>query len=587
MATRKTLQRQFLGPRYSPSSEAEMGVFNQAQSGMSALSQNLNQMTNFFFKEMETRVQEEGALYGATNPITLEQIKKANQTGEDVFKGYGYGTKGKFARSAALEGLVLDVETQAVKSFTELDIQAKANKISPEEYGDQLDATILGFTSLTKNFPEVNTKLKASLSVTANGYLKDYYKEIAKQDLENDKRKFTEMFQVGLDKLPKEITAIVDAGGSINDLYVKHNRDLSDAAQILNVSRSTLEGSLKDYRKDFVQTLYYAAAQEALINDKASDDAEALIINGRTGNKKIDAIYNFLKPEEKKKLEQYLMDEDKKLSNAKKRQVENIESEDKINSKRFDDAIVSDNYELAEKILPLLPLKIQNDKITELDKRGSSFAPLIQTQEQIDIENNLIEKGNNGSLTSADLLDNRENIKDKTFQDLSKKIQQNNDNLFTKQTQIFKNKYKLDVSVEGLNKDEKSDRQIASQIIDDVFQEYLAASKKGEYYDVKANLDKKEKSLITTLKEEAFKELVADKENILNKVAYFKYGGQPDNPKQTIDIDEAITFLTKIIREEVPNSSFSSVKKRYGKRLTNIQRMKTQLDNLIKIRQGK
>ena len=124
MATRKTLQRQFLGPRYSPSSEAEMGVFNQAQSGMSALSQNLNQMTNFFFKEMETRVQEEGELYGATNPITLEQIKKANQTGEDVLKGYGYGTKGKFARSAALEGLVLDVETQAVKSFTELDIQA-------------------------------------------------------------------------------------------------------------------------------------------------------------------------------------------------------------------------------------------------------------------------------------------------------------------------------------------------------------------------------------------------------------------------------------------------------------------------------
>ena len=78
-----------------------------------------------------------------------------------------------------------------------------------------------------------------------------------------------------------------------------------------------------------------------------------------------------------------------------------------------------------------------------------------------------------------------------------------------------------------------------------------------------------------------------DKQNILNKVAYFKYGGQTDNPKQTIDIDEAITFLTKIIKQEVPDSSFSSVKKRYGKRLTNLQRIQTQLDNLIKIREGK
>ena len=138
-----------------------------------------------------------------------------------------------------------------------------------------------------------------------------------------------------------------------------------------------------------------------------------------------------------------------------------------------------------------------------------------------------------------------------------------------------------------MNKDEKSDRQIASQIIDDVFQEYLAASKKGEYYDVKANLDKKEKSLITTLKEEAFKELVADKENILNKVAYFKYGGEISNPKQTIDIDEAITFLTKLINEEIKESGIKNVRKRYKNRLISLERMQTQLDNLIKIKKGK
>ena len=60
-----------------------------------------------------------------------------------------------------------------------------------------------------------------------------------------------------------------------------------------------------------------------------------------------------------------------------------------------------------------------------------------------------------------------------------------------------------------------------------------------------------------------------------------------NNPKQTIDIDEAITFLTKLINEEIAESGIDNVKKRDKNRLISLARMQTQLDNLIKIRQGK
>ena len=77
MATRRTLQRQFFSPSYDPSASAEAGMFEQQASGMTQLANSLNQMSNFFYKEMETRAVEEGEMYGAANPITLEQLANA------------------------------------------------------------------------------------------------------------------------------------------------------------------------------------------------------------------------------------------------------------------------------------------------------------------------------------------------------------------------------------------------------------------------------------------------------------------------------------------------------------------------------
>lgn len=54
-------------------------MFEQQASGMSQLASSLNQMSKFFYKEMETRVVEEGAMLGAANPITIEELKKQHR----------------------------------------------------------------------------------------------------------------------------------------------------------------------------------------------------------------------------------------------------------------------------------------------------------------------------------------------------------------------------------------------------------------------------------------------------------------------------------------------------------------------------
>ncbi len=143
MAVRKTLQRQLLSPSYRPSASAEAGMFEQQASGMSQLASSLNQMSKFFYKEMETRVVEEGEMYGAANPITLEELRKMEE-GEDITGRFGYGAKGKAARKAAFGALQSEIEIEASKDYQTYIMNAELKNLSVEEVADGLDAITIG-----------------------------------------------------------------------------------------------------------------------------------------------------------------------------------------------------------------------------------------------------------------------------------------------------------------------------------------------------------------------------------------------------------------------------------------------------------
>ena len=544
MAERVRLDRSILSSNYRPSAATEVGLLEQQAAGQSQITQLLNTMSGFFYDQMAEKVVEEGEAYGAANPITLEQLANAQQSGEDVLKKYGYGTKGKAARSKALEGLILDVETEAARTFTALEINAKATKIDPGEYAEQLDATILGFTNVTKDFPEISNKIKSTLSVSASGYLKEYYKDIAKQELENRKRKYTSAFTSSLESLPQEIDSYIDNGGTIQDIFLKKQKTLRDAAFVSDISSAVLDSDLKQFRKEFVQTLFRAGGEEALRDEKASNDAIELLSRQKTNNNKINNIYNFLKPDEQQDFIKYLMDQDQLQNQATKDMADQKENEDKLNEVIFTQAMANEDYPKAEQAFAKLPLTKQNSLQNILDERGPEAHPLFLTQEQREIQSNLITDAENGSLTMEELVNNRKNILYATFKTLVKQVNANIDTEFKNRSALFVGKYKLDADLRDLSDQEKKDRQIALEIKADVFEKYIEAKAKDETFDIKAEFETQEQNLIIKINKAVDDKLLKNKDKKINDASYMRFGGKDLQAKQLLTLEQAIQFLT-------------------------------------------
>tara|TARA_S200002703_G_scaffold158299_1_gene168266 strand:- start:1182 stop:2933 length:1752 start_codon:yes stop_codon:yes gene_type:complete len=550
MAIKKTYQRQLLSPKYRPNATAEAGVFEQQASGMSQLASSLNKMSNFFYKEMETRAVEEGEMYGAANPITLEQLSNSRKTGEDVLKNYGYGAKGRAARSAALEGLILDVETTALQQFTNIDVKSKQDKVSIEEYADRLDSAVNGYTDMIKKFPEVQTKVKASLSVTANGYLKNYATDVAKIQEQNDKRVYTEAVFTRYEKLGADISAVLDSGGSLADLYNKTRRDISDAAYVTNISPSVFKKDLDTSRDKFTDYLFKAGFDEAFRNDKASDDALALLSNNKTDNERINKIYNFLQADEKKQFIKHLIDQEELNIKAQDDEIKLYNKQNDRIEKDFNTAIIQENYDVAEQLLSQLPIDKQNTLQTILAKRGPDIHPQILNEEQRVKSDDLFLKATRGSLTSKELLDNRENILYADYQTLAKEIVKNQDTEFKNKTKYFTQSYKFDVDLRDLTDIEKNDRQLAIDLVSDLYDDYVAAKALGKTFDISVELRKREKEQITNVRNEANQKLLGQKDRYLKEISYMKYGGPEFGvPKKMLTLEEALQYITFITEQ--------------------------------------
>jgi hypothetical protein len=507
-------------------------------------------MSKFFYKEMETRVVEEGEMYGAANPITLEQLANARKTGEDVLKNYGYGAKGRAARSAALEGLILDVETTALQQFTDIDVKSKQDKVSIEEYADRLDSAVNSYTNMIKKFPEVQTKVKASLSVTANGYLKNYATDVAKIQEQNDKRVYTEAVFTRYEKLGADISAVLDSGGSLADLYNKIRRDISDAAYVTNISPSVFKKDLETSRDKFTNYLFKTGFDEAFRNDKASDDALVLLSNNKTDNERINKIYNFLQADEKKQFIKHLIDQEELNIKAQDDEIKLYNKQNDRIEKNFNTAIIEENYDLAEQLLSQLPIDKQNTLQTILAKRGPDIHPQILNEEQRVKSNDLFLKATRGSLTSKELLDNRENILYEDYQTLAKEIVKNQDTEFKNKTKYFTQSYKFDVDLRDLTDIEKNDRQLAIDLVSDLYDDYVTTKALGKTFDISVELRKREKEQITNVRNQANQKLLGQKDRYLKEISYMKYGGPEFGvPKKMLTLEEALQYITFITEQ--------------------------------------
>lgn len=187
MVERVRQNRSILSSGYRPSAATEVGILEQQMVGQDQMTKLLNTMSGFFYDQMQERVVEEGELLGARNPITIDEIKKAQQTGENVLGRLGYGAKGKAARSTAFKILQNEIEVEARREFQNVTNEAIKQNIPYEELADSLDAITIGYTKLLDGVdPKMAYNVKGNLSVISNSLYSKYADDQIKKQQAND-----------------------------------------------------------------------------------------------------------------------------------------------------------------------------------------------------------------------------------------------------------------------------------------------------------------------------------------------------------------------------------------------------------------
>jgi hypothetical protein len=312
MAERVRLNRSILSSRYTPSAATEVGILEQEAVGQSQITKLLNTMSGFFYDQMAEKVVEEGQMYGATNPITMEELEKASLTGEDPTKRLGYGTKGKAARSTAFQSVMSEIELQATRDFSEYITQAKTQELDPQEVADGLDAISLGYSNILKDVsPTDHIKLKGELSQITGGHFKGYINDLADIQITRDKATTAAEIESTLTKIPIHIDNILLTPG-------KTEQDYSDEL----VTRRTLTNNVLlnealtkgKYNVSQIQKLRETLDKEHLNSYKAkiiaislqtgttSNNTAKMTANKKTGNSQIDAMLRQLNTEDRLKL---------------------------------------------------------------------------------------------------------------------------------------------------------------------------------------------------------------------------------------------------------------------------------------------
>ena len=312
MAERVRLNRSILSSRYTPSAATEVGILEQEAAGQSQITQLLNTMSGFFYDQMAEKVVEEGEMYGATNPITMEELEKASQTGEDPTKRLGYGTRGRAARSTAFQSVMSEIELQATRDFSEYITQAKTQELDPQEVADGLDAISLGYSNILKDVsPTDHIKLKGELSQITGGHFKGYINDLADIQITRDKATTAAEIESTLTKIPTHIDNILLTPGKTEQEYsdelvtrrtLTNNVLLNEALTKGKYNVSQIKQLRETLDKEHLNSYKSKIIAISLQTGTTSNNTAKITANKKTGNSQIDAMLRQLNTEDRLKL---------------------------------------------------------------------------------------------------------------------------------------------------------------------------------------------------------------------------------------------------------------------------------------------
>ena len=421
MAERLRQNRQILSSSLSPSARTEVGILEQQAAGQSQITKLLNTMSGFFYDQMQEKVVEEGQMYGATNPITMEELKKASQTGEDPTKRLGFGTKGKAARSTAFQSVMSEIQLQATRDYAQFVTQAKIQELDPQEVADGLDAISLGYSNILKNVsPTDHIKLKGTLSQTTGGYFKSYMSDF----IDAETKKQQGLAAVILSNIQSNIPTKID--NILLDPAKTQSQIESDLAALRTntiiesqteaitrgeYSAQQITKLTETVNKDFMNHYESKIISYTLQAGLAREYSKSIIKNKTTGNARIDALLKMFTAEDKIKLVSNLRSarRDELQLEEDENDIDKIENETAMNNAlanmkiaidKNDPKLYDDNLKIAQSLdssdKRLIDIKQNRERFMGV-RRVSDAQTLRRLKRQL----------NDGSLTIRTIDDNR------------------------------------------------------------------------------------------------------------------------------------------------------------------------------------
>lgn len=189
----------------------------EAARATQTLSQNLDRLASFAFRQAEVEAQIKGAEYGALNAPTQQQLDDAIAAGEDVTQivpGDQTTVFGRAARKSALSALTTDFELAARNEIVNLQAQYEAKQIDLDTLQSGMDSLVKEQTDILRRIsPEAATKFSASVGVVSNSAYLTAAKAAAKEARTDQEIRF----RAGADLYIRNAESIVRAGPTVGD----------------------------------------------------------------------------------------------------------------------------------------------------------------------------------------------------------------------------------------------------------------------------------------------------------------------------------------------------------------------------------
>jgi len=341
-------------PRYQPTGrvfadvpQLDFANVRESFKASQSMSSALDKLSSFAYKEAATNAETKAEQFSVENPITLEQIKQAQESGfnaNDLITATGGGAIfEKTLRKMQGEQLRAQLEVYGQSALSDIMGQVNTGQLNNmQEIKQKFESAITGYEKpLIGINPESAVRFKQSMATTAHSF----YKEAAKK-LESDYRNDQQILsQVNFDNSLKATKSMLN---TVTDpAILEEYKNL----QFKNVYQQAREGGTdfaqqqaNKFLTEFDAIKLNHFTEVATSSTYASDivGAAQKIRAGDFGN--ATPLYNSLTQEEQKKVRQNSLLAWSDVINATKQQ----ESYIKIQNKEKDDKDVIRLYELPD-----------------------------------------------------------------------------------------------------------------------------------------------------------------------------------------------------------------------------------------------